>query len=80
MSGTINWHGTSEESLALIAAIAHNCACEFGLMGIRLNAGGPHQMLSRDQRALDGLLFARHMARRLRAEEFSSGSRTVVES
>jgi hypothetical protein len=72
MVTNITWHGTQEESLALIGAIARNCTCEFGLMGVRLSLCPPHQMLSQDQRALNGLLFARRMARRLRAEEFST--------
>jgi hypothetical protein len=74
MVTNITWHGTQEESLALIAAIARNCTCEFGLMGVRLSLCPPHQMLSQDQRALNGLLFARRMAGRLRAEEFSTRS------
>jgi hypothetical protein len=65
------WHGTQQESFDLVNAIARNCECEFGLMGVRLATCAPHRMLTDDQRALDGLLFARHMAERLRREEFS---------
>jgi hypothetical protein len=65
------WHGTQQESFDLVNAIARNCTCEFGLMGVRLATCAPHRMLTEDQRALNGLLFARRMAERLRYEEFS---------
>jgi len=41
-------------------------------MGVRLVTCAPHRMLTDDQRALNGLLFARRMAQRLRGEEFSA--------
>jgi hypothetical protein len=37
-------------------------------------------MLSSDQRAIDGLLFARRIARRLRAEEFEPSESGVSAS
>jgi hypothetical protein len=80
MVTNISWHGTQEESLALLAAIAHNCTCEFGLMGVRSSLCGPHQMLRQDQRALNGLLFSRRMARRLLEEEFLTPRQTGFES
>jgi hypothetical protein len=40
-------------------------------MGVRRTTCAVHRMLTEDQRALDGLLFARHMAERLLVEEFS---------
>jgi hypothetical protein len=40
-------------------------------MGVRLATCAPHRMLTEDQRALNGLLFARRMAERLQREEFS---------
>ena len=64
------WHGSQQESFDLINAIARNCTCEFGMMGVRLSTCPAHLMLMEDQRALDGLLFVRHMAERLRDEEF----------
>ena len=72
MSIKVSWHGTQQESFDLLNAIGRNCNCEFGLMGVRINACGSHRMLLEDQRALDGLLFARRMAERLRREEFST--------
>ena len=69
----ITWHGTHEESLALISAIRHSCTCEFGLQNVRQSVCAAHEMLARDQRALDGLLFARRMAKRLLEEEFLMG-------
>jgi hypothetical protein len=71
MSTQVVWHGTQQESFDLVNAIARNCTCEFGLMGVRLATCAPHRMLTEDQRALNGLLFARRMAERLQREEFS---------
>jgi len=71
MTMQVVWHGTQQESFDLVNAIARNCTCEFGLMGVRLATCAPHRMLTEDQRALNGLLFARRMAERLRHEEFS---------
>jgi hypothetical protein len=80
MATQVVWHGTQQESFDLVNAIARNCTCEFGLMGVRIATCAPHRMLTEDQRALNGLLFARRMQDRLRREEFSrtkspSGSR-----
>jgi hypothetical protein len=71
MAMQVVWHGTQQESFDLVNAIARNCTCEFGLMGVRLATCAPHRMLTEDQRALNGLLFARRMAERLHHEEFS---------
>jgi hypothetical protein len=65
----VQWFGTQQESSDLLAAITRNCTCEFGLNGIRLAQCSPHSMLTTDQRALNGLLFVRRMAARLRREE-----------
>lgn len=73
------WNGTRQESFDLINAIARNCTCEFGIMGIRLSSCAAHRMLTEDQRALDGLLFARHLAGRLQREEFSTDGPVLVE-
>ena len=43
-------------------------------MGVRLATCAPHRMLTDDQRALNGLLFARRMTKRLLSEEFSRAS------
>ncbi len=71
MALQVVWHGTQQESFDLVNAIARNCTCEFGVMGVRLATCAPHRMLTEDQRALNGLLFARRMAERLSREEFS---------
>ena len=71
MTMQVVWHGTQQESFDLVNAIARNCTCEFGFTGVRLATCAPHRMLTEDQRALNGLLFARRMAERLRHEEFS---------
>jgi hypothetical protein len=80
MSTPVTWYGTQVESFALISALAHNCTCVFGQKGIRLKICPAHQMLMDDQRALDGLLFARRMAAQLLEEEFSTGPRARRES
>ncbi|HEY1292750.1 MAG TPA: hypothetical protein VGJ60_06610 [Chloroflexota bacterium] len=79
MTTQVVWHGTQQESFDLVNAIARNCTCEFGLMGVRLVTCAPHRMLTDDQRALNGLLFARRMVKRLQREEFlRSRSRTLT--
>lgn len=71
MAVQVVWHGTQQESFDLVNAIARYCTCEFGLMGVRLATCAPHRMLTEDQRALNGLLFARRMQARLQKEEFT---------
>jgi hypothetical protein len=39
---------------------------------VRVNVCAPHRMLAEDQRVLDGLLFARREARRLRDQEWTA--------
>ncbi len=63
------WHGTRAESEALLAAIRAHCTCQFGVLGVRLSTCPPHQMMVEDQRALDGLVYARRMRARLWADE-----------
>jgi hypothetical protein len=66
---TVVWHGTLKERRDLSNTVRDYCACEFGRMGVRLSTCAGHHMLTEDQRALDGLLFARRIAGRLRREE-----------
>jgi hypothetical protein len=69
MAPQVNWCGTQDQLLELTAVVNRNCACAANSH----QAGrvcGAHRMLWRDQRALDGLLFGRHIAERLRNEEF----------
>lgn len=65
------WHGTTAESSDLVNAIARYCECTYALNGSRSKTCGPHSMLLADQRALDGLVWMRRDATRLRREEFS---------
>jgi hypothetical protein len=65
-----SWHGTEDERLDLLYAIAHNCDCAVDSMGVQLEACASHHMLINDQRALDGLLFGRHMVDYLKRQEF----------
>jgi len=69
MAAMVVWHGTEDETAALLAAIEHNCTCARGVAGERLGCCPPHAMLVEDQRALDGLLFVRRLADRWRQEE-----------
>jgi hypothetical protein len=68
------WHGTEEQTLALLEAVQHNCNC-----ARRRAKGGrsycaAHMMLMSNQRALDGLLFVKGLAARLRAEEWGTAT------
>jgi hypothetical protein len=64
------WNGTQQESTDLTAAINRHCTCQFDLDGERTITCSPHRMMLDDQRALDGLVFVRQIAARLRLEEF----------
>jgi hypothetical protein len=66
----VSWNDTLQEKLDLIRAVDRNCACLYGLMGVRLASCPTHLMLAEDQRALDGLLFGRRIAAQLRNEEW----------
>jgi hypothetical protein len=70
MANNVVWHGTQTETFELLQALSHNCSCVVTAEGVRLSTCAPHQMLVEDQRAIDGLLFYRRIAERLRAEEF----------
>lgn len=71
-SAPTTWHGNTQESSALVDAIAHNCTCEFGLMGVRVTTCAPHKALTDDQRWLDGLLYARKLRAHWETREFSA--------
>jgi hypothetical protein len=66
------WHGTTQESIELVTAVQRNCACEYASGGHRTLTCVSHRMLLDDQRALNGLLFVRQIAPRLRMEELST--------
>ena len=70
MASSVLWHGTQTEALELLQALSRNCSCVVTAEGVRLSTCAPHDMLSSDQRAIDGLLFSRRIAARLRSEEF----------
>jgi hypothetical protein len=57
--------------MQLLNALSHNCECKVSAEGVRLTTCASHQLLVEDQRAVDGLLFARRIADRLREEEFN---------
>lgn len=66
---TITWNGTRIEQLLLVAAIERNCECTFNESGVRVVVCSAHTMLMRDQRALNGLLWTRRLAKVRLAEE-----------
>lgn len=72
MSNSVVWHGSQAETFELLQALSRNCSCVVTAEGVRLSTCAPHQMLVNDQRAIDGLLFARRIAERLRHEEFNA--------
>jgi hypothetical protein len=63
------WNGTPGEYLDLVRVLDRHCGCEFGLMRVRLRRCSAHD-LTDDQRALNGLLYGRRLAARLRDEEW----------
>ena len=67
---TAEWHGTLREYVDLRRVLSRNCTCEVGLMRIGTRLCPAHLMLAQDQRALNGLIFARRMSARLLDEEW----------
>ena len=74
---TASWNGTPGEYLDLTRVLSRHCACELGLMGMRLSRCSAHN-LTDDQRALDGLLFGRRLAARLWEEEWLTRRRPTA--
>jgi hypothetical protein len=68
MRRSAHWHGTRQASLELLEAVAHNCTCRVEA-GKLVSACAAHRMLLDDQRAIDGLLFARAILPHLMDEE-----------
>ena len=67
----IEFKGSSDEAIQMVAAVNHNCECPKDSGGQRfLNACTAHRMLAHDQRAVDGLLVMRHLRVKLEDEEF----------
>jgi hypothetical protein len=67
------WNGTPEERLDLLAAVEHNCTCARDMKGARISVCAAHTMLVQHQRVLNGLLFARRIAKRFIREEWRLG-------
>ncbi len=72
MANSVIWHGTQSETFELLQALSRNCSCVVTAEGVRLSTCAPHQMLVNEQRAIDGLLFARRIRERLQGEEFAA--------
>src|SRR5438270_11196503 len=75
---TVTWHGRTADYRDLVDAVRRNCSCEYGL-GVR-SCCSAHRMIAEDQRALDGLVFARRMSDRLRREECATRRGVAVPS
>ena len=63
------WNGTAQEGQELCEIVNRNCSCADGETTVETRCA-PHLMLLSNQRALDGLLFARRIGTRLLREEF----------
>jgi hypothetical protein len=71
MTAITVWHGTTMEGMTLSEVSTHNCQCEMDPeSGIQSSTCPMHDAMVRDQRFLDGLVFARRIARQLLEEEF----------
>jgi hypothetical protein len=77
MATRVQWHGTQTEGLELVQELSRYCSCVFTAPGLRATVCAPHEMLCSDQRAIDGLLFSRRIAARLRNEEFHPNAATT---
>ena len=77
MATSVQWHGTRAEGLELVEVLSRYCSCVFAAKGRRATVCGPHEMWCSDQRAIDGLLFSRRIAARLRNEEFHPNAATT---
>ena len=77
MATRVQWHGTRSEGLELAEVLSRYCSCVFTAPGLRAIVCAPHEMLCSDQRAIDGLLFSRRIAARLRNEEFHPHAATT---
>lgn len=62
------WHGTELEARELAIALQRYCSCRVEVGGPTVACAG-HAAYERDQRFLDGLVFARRAAAILRREE-----------
>ena len=78
MASNVLWHGTQTEALELLQALSRNCSCVVTAAGVRITMCVPHEMLASDQRAVDGLLFARRIASRLQREEFNPAASEAI--
>ncbi len=72
MAKNVIWRGSEAQAFELLQALNRHCACVTTARGALQSMCAPHRMLVDDERALNGLLFGRHIAARLRAEEFGS--------
>lgn len=80
----MEWAGTDTESFALVNAINRQCQdqasggqhCAFDATGARTYTCAAHRVLLKEQKALDGLLFWRRNADRLKEQEHTEEGST----
>jgi hypothetical protein len=70
MHKDVVWHGTTQELAELLKVLGRNCQYQNRARSAHACSCPVHHMYSADQRALDGLLFARSQVARLVAQEF----------
>lgn len=73
-NNAFSFPGTGDEARDLLKALKRNCTCKTE-HGRTVAACDGHTMLARDRRAVNGLVFERRNAARLRAEEFDTKKR-----
>jgi hypothetical protein len=78
MARPITWNGTAAEFAALTEAVSRACECVREPGAPTATRCAAHLMMTGDQRAVDGLLFARRIADRLRLEEWGHGPERSV--
>jgi hypothetical protein len=66
------WRGTAGEAGELLTAALNHCTCVLDDHGARVKMCPSHSMVFTDQRALNGLLFARRTRARFEAAEFDA--------
>jgi hypothetical protein len=76
-SQTVIWHGTGDEGSVLNDAVARNCTCTFGPMGMRQALCPLHETILHDQRFLNGLVYVR---RRLAIHQPAASQRVFLSS
>jgi hypothetical protein len=69
------WHGSAYERDLILELFAKNCTCEYHEDNqVRKVTCASHQAMLDSQRFMDGLVYARRLAKRLKEEEAMQNS------